>query len=864
MQGSLSATPLAFVPSILSTHTPRLLVPLLGRSEDIDSLAVSQTTRPTSPPASSPPDPVVSSLTEDLYLRQLEEAISTPVPDLASTLTPITVDRAFRRAELLQTDLPNDRFPPTLTQLGELWSGQSSASGNDIGGPRLEQANEDTILRRSYLTESEFQGGSEDNPRRATMQNQRARTRAGHSRSEEREAQRQRYATTGNGPVRQSLYDWAVMAPPGRDRRDLDSSDDSDEDMEGMSTVAPETDTNARRDLQRLERALQSYRSARDALRSGRSSDLGAVPTASALRAYWNEAPTDPDTATRISLTLDPANQSRHDLLRRHAEYVRLHATRDRRPLIVESRLTTRAERKKSEAFVRVRNTIRYLSQLRHTGVEGGLELARQLDLDSLYESEEANIPSDLPMHVNSLPLPQYSSWLEPGMVWHGLQSTEREPIRSAATTASNLRRERQRDLLRRTFARRREMDAGNVNADPDRLPAGSLLDAERYLSDLLQDTNGRWGFSQLSTLPLTSHPAQPSAQSPESDHWPVKVTIHSVDYDTMTLTGTMSASHMPEKLSPSHQPTSQPHTATTSMSSFFTGEIIDFRQQPLETEAEGRDYRVGGLDTDARYWARLGPFRQEIEKVRSLRGKSRSEYQQDSRLWEAFRKAAGTEGDTKDSHGPSDVSSSLTEHAEPEMASSSDYPGATGTETAECREAEDDEVMARSLGSAKWIEEKLGREWILMRWKERCFVTPPGEAAAAGEGPASSLNSMPTIFTTATTPTGPSGSTATTTNNNIGSTSWGLTISGFYYIALNRLTGEIDGLYYDPGSQPYQALRMVPEGTSMRGLVKTSGRPGGEASAPGNARGCVCGCGEVNCKERVGLKKWFPSVELR
>jgi hypothetical protein len=40
-----------------------------------------------------------------------------------------------------------------------------------------------------------------------------------------------------------------------------------------------------------------------------------------------------------------------------------------------------------------------------------------------------------------------------------------------------------------------------------------------------------------------------------------------------------------------------------------------------------------------------------------------------------------------------------------------------------------------------------------------------------------------------------------------------GLTISGFYYISLNRETGLIEGLYYDPGSSPYQYLTLNPEG---------------------------------------------------
>ncbi|MEW5296854.1 MAG: hypothetical protein WDW36_000104 [Sanguina aurantia] len=37
------------------------------------------------------------------------------------------------------------------------------------------------------------------------------------------------------------------------------------------------------------------------------------------------------------------------------------------------------------------------------------------------------------------------------------------------------------------------------------------------------------------------------------------------------------------------------------------------------------------------------------------------------------------------------------------------------------------------------------------------------------------------------------------------------LTIEGFYYIALNRQTGALHGLYYDPDSVPFQELRLHP-----------------------------------------------------
>lgn len=42
-----------------------------------------------------------------------------------------------------------------------------------------------------------------------------------------------------------------------------------------------------------------------------------------------------------------------------------------------------------------------------------------------------------------------------------------------------------------------------------------------------------------------------------------------------------------------------------------------------------------------------------------------------------------------------------------------------------------------------------------------------------------------------------------------------GLTISGFYYVSLRRSDGEIEGLYFDPSSTPYQCLRL--EGVSGR-----------------------------------------------
>ena len=38
-----------------------------------------------------------------------------------------------------------------------------------------------------------------------------------------------------------------------------------------------------------------------------------------------------------------------------------------------------------------------------------------------------------------------------------------------------------------------------------------------------------------------------------------------------------------------------------------------------------------------------------------------------------------------------------------------------------------------------------------------------------------------------------------------------GLTIAGFYYVCLNRQSGSVSGLYFDPTSTPYQELSLSP-----------------------------------------------------
>ncbi|KAK6382680.1 hypothetical protein LTS17_003349 [Exophiala oligosperma] len=786
-------------------------------------------TRPSTPPGRPIRLPLEPATIHDPYLRQITESISTAVPDFASTLNIAhsTTEGEAQRSRSSHSAGSTPILSRRIRDTPRPWQTEPRTEENEDHRD-LRQIGEDIWARPRYLTEQEFLNRPSETTDQTNMQN--------HAPA--------RRIYVGN--TRTSTTDNLVDSTHGQAFRDFSSSDDSDDDLDRLSTAAQHNDIGgARRDLQRLERALQSYRSARNGLiRTGRITELGAVPTASALRAYWQDNPARESTARSSAVNI-LLNQDRMSARQwRSVELRRLHN---------EANSTPGGARRKrdgagsSAAVERVKNSIRYLSQLRHTDAVGGLELARCLDLDSLYQFEESNMPSDLPMHVDNLPVPQYSSWLVPGMVWHGLQSTEREPSQSTVAWASQTRRDTQRDIFQRSITRRRELMRGTFQEAVEGL-SGSLIDAERYLSDLLQDSNGRWGFAR------EAPPPRRTSQSPhpvESDHWPVKVTIHSVDYDSMTLSGTMSASHMPERISPTRLSTIEQSASTTSMSSYFTGEILDFRKQTLETEPEGRDYRVGGLDIDASYWARLGPFRQEIEKVRNLRGKARVEYQQDSRLWNAYRKSTRDDGDYKEQPAIPGIAGMEIETNENEELSNSRNSSSHRTE--ESRQIEDDEIMARCLGSAKWLDGKLGQEWILMRWKERCFVDSGAQS--------SSSNQTRTIFT-ASGSSSSSQYTARPSEPGAG-TSWGLTISGFYYIALNRLTGEVDGLYYDPGSQPYQALRMVPEGMPLSNIISDKTAKSGIDSV-GERKTYTCGCSDSACKEKVGVKRWFPSMEFR
>ncbi|KAJ5803306.1 uncharacterized protein N7503_005756 [Penicillium pulvis] len=281
-----------------------------------------------------------------------------------------------------------------------------------------------------------------------------------------------------------------------------------------------------------------------------------------------------------------------------------------------------------------LKDTINYLDYLRYSNsVEESISSAHARG----FLSPE-NFSSDFILDTNTIAPPAASSWLQPGVVFTGCQR--------AANAGCSVMSAR--------------VPSPNAPSDPV-IVNGS-------------DSNAR--------ITVSTSSGRRYQANPRDENWPVKVTIHHINYSEMTLSGTMEAYNIPDKTSP----TQDAHIVT-----FLEGEIIDFNKHTLETKNFKAD-----ADTDSTYWRELQPFK--------------------------------------------DLS---------------------------------DADIAKNLVSRTWITEKLTQGWILMRWKERCFITPTDSRQ-------------------------------------------GLTISGFYYISLCRENGQIEGLYYDPGSSPYQQLSLKPESPMM------------------------------------------------
>jgi hypothetical protein len=90
----------------------------------------------------------------------------------------------------------------------------------------------------------------------------------------------------------------------------------------------------------------------------------------------------------------------------------------------------------------------------------------------------------------------------------------------------------------------------------------------------------------------------------------------------------------------------------------------------------------------------------------------------------------------------------------------------------------------------------ELNRNYVLMRWKERCFV----DNGSSSSSPNLSNGQM---FT------GGNSSGRLVEDTLVSTDGCGLTISGFYYVSMAREDGSIEGFYSDTKNGPYQCLSL-------------------------------------------------------
>ncbi|KAL9619014.1 MAG: hypothetical protein Q9160_006335 [Pyrenula sp. 1 TL-2023] len=682
------------------------------------------------PPENTPLEtPALSSEGASPYLQELEEAyISSPVPDYAATLTTQADEDTLAHAE-------NISF---LRRLPSVSPGRSRA--------RSERA---YWNRAPYLTEDETLRLERENRRRLLRSLDMSRRLPIIRHGEENTNSWTSY--TNRTPQRQSLYDWA----PGSD----------DEDAENM--------LNTLRDLGHLNGSrenLPSYAQSRwsnwvqngsaGTERAGRpnyrSNQQGREETSTSnrasLRSWIDMYRSNPEAwDSTMSLQQSEERHRRRAHARsqlqmyvmerdrqsasshRDATSTRLH--RSERPnnlYDLSSRVSSQTDIRtaykqifhEKPSLARFKDSIAYTSQLRRcTSTRESFDLAKSSGLLTEVESSENAILSPPISSVAS------SSWLSPGAVWSGTQVSSLDAS-SAATSTSHLHQRHRVETLQQAIGSNRP---SRLNSSDQIYPTSSPSNLTNALNaSAMANTTSNQGL-----LPNRSFECRPL------DHWPVRITLHTVDLNTSTLTGTMEAYNIPDKTSPHRE---------NSMKSYFDGEIIDFRNFGLETE----NFRSDGIETDTLYWRELGPFKylkdDEIaSKVLDKFWMRRCSVQWD---FESTKGDGGQEENERDAN------------------------------------------------------------WVLMRWKERSFLSP---------SPAR----------------------------------WGLTISGFYYIAMHRLTGRIEGLYYDPGSQPYQQLTMAPDNNIGEDLVPESNVKDTLAAADPYGK-------TSKQPPNTDVKKWWPAYEIR
>lgn len=368
-------------------------------------------------------------------------------------------------------------------------------------------------------------------------------------------------------------------------------------------------------------------------------------------------------------------------------------------------------------------NALKYLDDLREcSSYEDALATA----IDNNLATKEffADKHDDFIMDLSDLGKPAPSSWVQPGAVFEGHQH--------ASTASMNI-----------THNRPAQQGAHIEQINPNYRPSENTHPAYyMHYYDPSRPT------AYPTPIPLNLRATTPKASDSANDHWPVRVKIHDIDWDKMTIQGTMEAYDVPQHpastvniVHPGEAPDNRPKAGKKSapITTYLEGHILDHHAHSFLTPQSPNPKRRGSSastlgDTisfpsatphlDAQNWLALPPFNSLCQ------GSGRYP----------------TPGE------------------DPRTAS----PAAA-------------DAFARLILSTTQLRQLSG-EYIFMRWKERCFVHSRHDDCCTSSS-----------------------------SDRLGDQDrgHGLTISGFYYVSLRRSDGEVEGLYFDPSSTPYQLLRL-------------------------------------------------------
>lgn len=217
----------------------------------------------------------------------------------------------------------------------------------------------------------------------------------------------------------------------------------------------------------------------------------------------------------------------------------------------------------KDPSVDRLKETIQYLDRVRFSNsYEESMSTAAAGGFvqDGFFQRNG----DDFILNTGSLSGPDECSWLRPGTVFSGQQQATYCSVHPP--------------LAHRNSTHNRGSDPVSANGNESQRISVYTSSGRGYFA---HDISGN----------------DPSdVGNPKTEQWPVKVTIHDIDYKTMTLSGTMEAYNIPDKTS-SNQGT---HIIT-----YLEGEIIDFNTHTLET----KNFQAGP-EVDSCYWRELEPFK--------------------------------------------------------------------------------------------------------------------------------------------------------------------------------------------------------------------------------------------------------------